>query len=419
MFGVVYRLALLAAVISAALIRRDEGVEYSPWCSCPVPVRLMILRPRHSPCKQHNRFRNSQMYLSLLLLLLAGDIELNPGPVSMGGESASDVIQPSSETMEASCVSCGEISEKQNLTLRSRRIGSTMIKCAVEACTSLIHDQCRRKTDHHSRWKCSYHPEIDTDQTKPDADIAAEESSCHQPPKVTATDSLSPSPTNPGISSQAVHQSSSADLKIPRQAVHPPSSPDKAMVDPTAHLPSPDLRTLGSTIHTSSSPDQKILGPAFHPSSSPDKIPGLTAHPSSPDQKTLGCTVHPSSPEQKTLEPTVHPPMPALKIPRTINHQSTSELKPLGPAVHPSSPTGNDSSGSTAYSLTEPLPGPSFISVTLMDVMEAVRQTHVQLDRLFEEVNQVKQQFKALQQQGNRESGHSPARHSLPAFAEQ
>ena len=54
-----------------------------------------------------------------------------------------------------------------------------------------------------------------------------------------------------------------------------------------------------------------------------------------------------------------------------------------------------------------------------MDVMEAVRQTHVQLDRLFEEVNQVKQQFKALQQQGNRESGHSPARHNLPAFAEQ
>ena len=144
-FGVVYKLALLAAVISAALIRRDEGVEYSPWCSRPVPVRLMILRPRSSPCRHHKRFRNGQMYLSLLLLMLAGDIELNPGPVSMGGDSASDAIQPTSDTMEASCVSCGAVSEKQNLTLRSRRIGGTVIRCAEEACTNFIHDQCMRK----------------------------------------------------------------------------------------------------------------------------------------------------------------------------------------------------------------------------------------------------------------------------------
>ena len=43
----------------------------------------------------------------------------------------------------------------------------------------------------------------------------------------------------------------------------------------------------------------------------------------------------------------------------------------------------------------------------------------MKLDRLSDEVNQVKQQLKALQQPDNRETGRSPAPHSIPASAEQ
>ena len=197
---------------------------------------------------------------------------------------------------------------------------------------------------------------MDPDQTLPDTDTAAAEKSSHQPPPVATTSSLSTSP---------------ASQEIPGPVVQP-----------------------------SSSPDQQIPEPVFHLTSSPDKVPELAVHlTSSPDQRIPGLEVQPPS--------------------SPVHSLSSADLKtPELPVQLPSS-AGRETPGSTAYLSPEPLPGPSFISVTLMDVMEAVRLTHVRLDQLFEEVNRVRQQVTTLQQQSSHEPGHPPALHSPAVSAEQ
>ena len=163
--------ALLVAVILTALTRRDETVEYTPWCSCRVAVRNIVLRPRLTPCARHRRFNSSRLYLSLLLLLLAGDIELNPGPVPTPVDR-DNVNEPIPTTdpnevicaSEASCVSCGKPPE--TLTLRSRPVRSTLTRCVEDHCFNFVHDQCKdagsKNKSQHADWRCLYHLDEDS-----------------------------------------------------------------------------------------------------------------------------------------------------------------------------------------------------------------------------------------------------------------
>ena len=80
MFGTVFRFFLTTAVILTSLAKNESAIEHSPWCHCRVQAQYTLLLPRPSPCQQHRRFYRSKLYLTLLLLLLAGDVELNPGP---------------------------------------------------------------------------------------------------------------------------------------------------------------------------------------------------------------------------------------------------------------------------------------------------------------------------------------------------
>ena len=181
MFGEVYRFALFVAVVSTALFRHDEEVVYTPWCSCRVPVRLVILRLRPTPCERHRRFNNSRLYLSLLLLL-SGDIELNPGPSSVVGSVTSEPYAQSNDSTEANCVSCGMAPD--TLMLRSRPICNTIVRCTEELCKKFIHEECRDREEQISDWKCSHHPSVVVDQTQqPNAASAATE----QTPPATIT----------------------------------------------------------------------------------------------------------------------------------------------------------------------------------------------------------------------------------------
>ena len=180
MFGVVWRYALIATVISTALTRRDEDAEYSPWCSYRVPVRLIIMRPRPSPCKRHERFNCSRLYLSLLLLLLAGDVELNPGPTMEADSVTSKENEMCNGPIETACVSCGMM--PASITLRSRPIRNTIVKCAEKSCMNFIHDQCNSSDDkgQHINWKCPNHSVMDCDLTQQtETDTAFTESFRH------------------------------------------------------------------------------------------------------------------------------------------------------------------------------------------------------------------------------------------------
>ena len=81
MLGKVYTAALLASVILTAVTKIEDAVSYSPWCSCRVSAHFTVLLPRPAPCRRHHRKHESRRLHIVLLLLLAGDVELNPGPV--------------------------------------------------------------------------------------------------------------------------------------------------------------------------------------------------------------------------------------------------------------------------------------------------------------------------------------------------
>ena len=260
MFGKVFICALLAAVSVTALFRFEETIEFSPWCSCRVPVKLLLMLPRNGPCKQHKRFKSSRLYLTVLLLLLAGDVELNPGPVP-AGDGAGDIEETASQMkrLDNKCDSC-DMSLKC-LTLRSGPIKTIATKCIIEDCSNFIHDCCKDKVTAcmQSQWTCSKHS-----TTKEQVQIQLQ-------PQETST--------------------------------------------------------------------------AAEPNSEPD--------PKSPP---------PEDPPRQAAEPS-----------------------------------------------TESLPGPSYISVNLMDVMEAVRLTQMKVDRLSEDLAQVKQLLGTLQPQSSCESA-SPGR---------
>lgn len=344
MFGLVWRYFLIATVISTALTRRDEDVEYSPWCSYRVPVRLIIMRPRLSPCERHKRFNCSRLYLCLLLLLLAGDVELNPGPTKEADSVTSKANEVYNGPNEPACVSCGM--KPTSLTLRSRPIRNTIVKCADESCKNSIHDQCKSADDkgQHINWKCPNHSVLDSDPTQQTGtDTASTESSRHQ----------SSSPATEGT---------------PGPASHPPSLAvgEKAQQPPPQQSSSPaDKDTRKSAAHHSSLTDDITRG-------------------STPQQS--------SSPADRDISK---------------------------PAPHQTSPPADrDTPGSAAHSPSEPLPGPSFISASLMDVMEAVRMTQVSLDHLVKEVSQLKQLVQSLQHQGRQGVEHTPTA-NRPAVSEE
>ena len=161
MFGTVFRSFLFALVVITALVKVEETIEFSPYANrCKVQAQLTVLVPRSSPCQRHKRFNGSRLYLTLLLLLLAGDIEMNPGPAqiemeNIGTVDDSETREPKRD-VESSCTVCGM--QLASLELRSRVVTNTQIKCSVATCNSSIHFGCRNeKRELSAGWTCPRH----------------------------------------------------------------------------------------------------------------------------------------------------------------------------------------------------------------------------------------------------------------------
>ena len=161
MFGRVYTAALLAAVILTAVTRVEDTVKYSPWtwCSCKVSAQLTVLLPRPTPCRRHTRkHENGRLYL-VLLLLLAGDVELNPGPGPAHTQDSIEKIQGDEDTGRFRCSVCNVIIER--LMLRSRVVEDAVKSCEVTDCTSVAHHRCvsNSKKCRTFEWTCDRHSE--------------------------------------------------------------------------------------------------------------------------------------------------------------------------------------------------------------------------------------------------------------------
>ena len=170
MFGIVFRAFLLTVAISTALVMTSDAVEYSPWCSYKVQAQYIVLIPRPNPCQRHKRFDSSRLYL-MLLLLLSGDVELNPGPagtdVHLIGNGKSG--EETDETSQI-CAACGM--PVVRLQLRSRAIVKTQIRCNIDECDSIIHYRCLNigSDETTAHWVCSKHsstePRVDCSPTR-------------------------------------------------------------------------------------------------------------------------------------------------------------------------------------------------------------------------------------------------------------
>ena len=115
------------AVILTAVIDRREITEYSPWCSCKVQAQVTIMIPRPFPCKRHSKHANKRLYL-VLLILLAGDVQLNPGPTSVGIDDSDShptgKARMEEDAREAKYLVCDKAPD--SLMLRSRTVADTI-----------------------------------------------------------------------------------------------------------------------------------------------------------------------------------------------------------------------------------------------------------------------------------------------------
>ena len=141
MFGTVFRNFLLVIVALVAAMKVDEAPEYSPWSGFKVQAQLLPLLPRPVPCRRHRRFNKASLYLTLLLILLAGDVELNPGPVETfvdqlkmakidsQNRDEGTLSTTEEEATDPKCSMCNTSAETHSL--RSRSITDSMLQCSV------------------------------------------------------------------------------------------------------------------------------------------------------------------------------------------------------------------------------------------------------------------------------------------------
>ena len=208
MFGKLYTVALLAAVVLAAITRVEDTVEYSPGCSWKVSAQFTVLLPRPAPCKRlHHKHENRRLQL-VLLLLLAGDVELNPGPevtIDIHNSDHSDnnvKMRCTEDTMGERCALCDMVTE--SLTLRSRVIADTVLKCTIMGCANVAHHRCieGQKDCQVIKWTCSRHSNEshELDQTSP----------LYRSPTIEGGDTATRLPsTKVGLANQSTEKSSS------------------------------------------------------------------------------------------------------------------------------------------------------------------------------------------------------------------
>ena len=290
MFGIVFRAFLLAVAISRALVMTNDAVEYSPWCIYKVQAQFTVLTPRQSPCQRHKRFDSSRLYLTLLLLL-SGDIELNPGPEGTGVHLTDN--DKSEEETDGTCKICAACNMPiVKLQLRSRAIVNTQIRCSVDECDSVVHYRClpTESDETTTHWVCSKH--ISTDAR------------------------VDCSPTR-------AQQSASA---------HSESIGDSTTV--------PGVGTMGESANE--------------------------------EQEACSSIAQPKQPSKQS---------PSLK---------------------------ESSQRQTGDSERETIPGPSFVSANLMDVMEALRLTQLKIDKLADDIQQMREEFRATLRQEARRAESLP-----------
>ena len=258
MFGKVFTFALLVVVLVTAVTRVEDTTEYSPWCSCRVPAQLTVLLPRSTPSKrlQHRRYENRRLYL-VLLLLLAGDVELNPGPAHIKNSLVNNATPQSTDELTHTskdadrCSLCDNIVD--NLALRSPNIADAIVKCAVSGCGSFAHNRCRQEKtkNQETDWTCRNHIKIPGDHHSEqehhphhtsDADDAPAYTPTTEPIKLTPARDKADSGTENSLQQQK-HQ----HRRPPSAAFHrqPPvsSEPSTGPMDPEA-IPGPSFASV-------------------------------------------------------------------------------------------------------------------------------------------------------------------------------
>ena len=94
-------------------------------------------------------------------MLLAGDVELNPGPTSVGIDDSdahpTGKARMEEDAREAKCLVCDKAPD--SLMLRSRTVADTIRKCSVVDCNRFVHHRCeeQRNAGTETEWACASH----------------------------------------------------------------------------------------------------------------------------------------------------------------------------------------------------------------------------------------------------------------------
>ena len=279
-------------------------------------------------------------------------MELNPGPADAIGTIGTK--RGAKYDKEERCHLCNMPSE--SLTLRSRAVEFAVITCPVEECQAFVHDHCL--TDEMNsqgvEWICTSHSDIHNGrQSEPNQ----------------------PRHHHRGSS----YHSTTADISIPAEVSAITDTMAPADVPAAVIVPAP--ADLLVTVD--------VPVPVDAPATS--DVPALADVPASvgvPAPADVPATV--GVPAPADVPAAVGVPAPA-DVPAAVGVPAPADL-PAAVGV----PAPADLPDAAINTSSEPIPGPSFLSVTLMDVMEALRMTHLKMDKLSNDLQEMRQEFQTV-----------------------
>ena len=267
------------------------------------------------------------------------------------------------------------------LMLRSRTIADALVKCEAKDCDSFAHIRCIREGTEvpGTEWACTSHLKVKKDyqqeQSRPS----------HQPTSTVSDDT----PAQP--SRIDVKLTDQPECTVREDVLVVPHHSDLVLTGQPEHRPSTQQPTRADRGHVpvdraGARSDRKLIGQPEHRTST-----------QCPTRADRGDVPVDRAGAHSDLELTG----------QSVSSRSVGQL---GPSSHrPSCTDREDVPVGPSRTDPEPIPGPSFMSASIMDVMEALRVTQLKLDRVSNELAELKQALRAMIPGDDRRPSLSPA----------
>ena len=327
-------------------------------------AQYTVLLPRPMPSKRGQKYDSKRLYIILLLLLLAGDVEMNPGPRNLSQNTKDEGVRARSSRRHAAAVAPAE----QCPPARS-----------AAAAAVVPAEQCP--------------PERSA--------VAATDAPAEQSPPARSVAAAVAAPGERCSPARSAVAAVDASGRVPPAGLErcpPARSAAAAAVAPAEQSP-PARSAAAAAVASDRVPPAGLE--QCPPARSADAAAVASEEQSPPARSAAAAADAPA--EQCPSERSVAAAVDASDRVPPAGLEQCPPARSADAAANAQSRLPISTNAANAWDLThtepEAIPGPSFTSVSLMDVMEGLRRTQLKVDKVSDELGEMKHLLHVLLRQ--------------------